>query len=243
MIDGDVRGGHAAREGQVALAHDAGLELRLERGGDGGAEGEEEDTARASVEAVDGIDAAADLVAQEGHGDHAIASQTAVNEEARGLVDGGEVFVEEEDVELWGTHEWLGSVDEVEDRLARKAGARARLVLTLDAQLGPRHGQKAPGRDLLLARLAQAKLVRALFELDESPVDAPHRLGGVLVPRRGDGLEHLVERLLVLSGAIHGASARFDLGAILGEERSAVFLEELGKAREFLRCHGGCLQG
>src|SRR5215813_7862708 len=72
------------------------------------------------------------------------------------------------------------------------------LALAGHAQLRERHGLQTSPWDVLAAVLAGAGLVGCVIELVQGTLRPSQRITGRAIPVRGDGLEHLVERLLVL---------------------------------------------
>lgn len=89
----------ASREGDVAFLDVLLCEGLLEKAGSVGVEGKEEGAAGGAIEAVDGVDVLADLVACTLKGKGVALVPTTVDGEAGGLVDGDEILVLKEDLE------------------------------------------------------------------------------------------------------------------------------------------------
>ena len=89
----------AAHDRQVGLVHLVALELLAEAARRLGVEGEQQHAGGALVEAMHGLHAAADLVAQQLHGEARFVAVdvAAMDEQAGRLVDGDQVFVAVQD--------------------------------------------------------------------------------------------------------------------------------------------------
>ena len=95
MVDRAGFGRPAAHDGNIGLMHGTGFELDAETARGFGIEGEQQQAGGAAVEAMHGLDAAADLVAQQLHREaRFVAVQVAaMHQQAGRLVDGDQVFV------------------------------------------------------------------------------------------------------------------------------------------------------
>jgi hypothetical protein len=91
----------AADDGKVVLVHLVALELPADFARAAGVEGEQQHAGGTLVEAVQGMHALPDLVAQQLHGEARFVAVdvAAMDQQAGGLVDGDEEVVAVEDVE------------------------------------------------------------------------------------------------------------------------------------------------
>jgi len=102
MVDHPCLRRNAAHQGEIALLHLAGLQLRLELSGCAGIEGEEQRAARRPVEAMHRVDAPAHQIADALQRHDSVLRRSPVHGQARRLVDGEKKAVAMEDGEVEG---------------------------------------------------------------------------------------------------------------------------------------------
>lgn len=119
VVDAHLVGGDAADQREVRLLDEAALERAGEEPCRVRARGEEQRAARRSIEAMHGVQIAAPSGAQPIDDRVALAAETAVHDEPRGLGDRHEALASREDLEREGGHAGRGRTEATEPLITR----------------------------------------------------------------------------------------------------------------------------